>query len=450
MQRALEEMQWGQSLEIRKSIETDADEYGILYASLAGYDISSIISPSNGFISDYYRAARMNIYGDRLNNSVEERLKAVNRRLGEIVEHLDLFDFGVRLYAIGRHEAAIELLRKFASQYPSREVFNNLGLCYYQKAFLAYTKWKQNERDQDYHFMYRVCMPLDPVPRLEALRRQMATNPRQVFQDAVAKAIENFQEAVTRDPDYETALNNLGCAHLLKGELDFAKGNFKKANAQNPYCKEAYNNLGVAYCTENNWSLAMTHFLAALSQQADFLEPIFNLGVLSQQTGQIAKAKEYFEKYLQLDGTSIYADAARKKLGLVAPRQPLTKTATKLKRATLAATSGLQPGRWNQFLTPAAMISILHAAGQDTQYFQFESKSSNEKIAILLTTAGLPGVAADGVGIGAPENLLDEKYPYPYTVKPTTKGIFRTYESLGLVFEIRNHKVHSWYLYEVM
>lgn len=441
LQRAWEQWQWGQELEVRKNIETDADEYGILYASLAGYEVGAI----NSFIPEYYRAFQ----GDSTNKAVEVRLKALNRRLGEIIEHLDLFDYGVRLYAIGKYDVAIELLRKFASQYPSREVFNNLGLCYYQKAFIAYAKWKHNDRDSDFNLVYRVCTPLDPVSRLDVTRRPIV-NHRELFKEAVAKAIENFAEAVARDERYEIALNNLGCAYLLKGELDFAKGNFKKAMEHNPFCKEAHNNLGVAYLAEGNTGQAVTHFLAALSQQSDFPEPIYNLGVLSQQTNRSAKAKEYFQKYLQIDATSAYANAVRKYLGMAATNPPSRKIDVKRESDALFQATGLRTGRWNQFLTPVANISIFHAASRDTQFFQFESKPGKERIAMLLTTASFRGVAPDGVSIGAPESLLDEKYPYPHTVKQTTKGVFRVYDELGLIFEIRHHKVYGWFIYEVI
>jgi tetratricopeptide (TPR) repeat protein len=210
IQTLLTQMQWGQSLEVRKSIETDADEYGILYASLAGYDVGSIISPSNSFISDYYRTAGMDIHGDLTNNSVDDRIKAVNRRLGDIVDDLDLFDFGVRLYAIGKYDAAIELLRKFVTQYPSREVFNNLGICYYQKAFAYYAKWKYQERDKDPNLVFRVSAQIDPISRLQVTRATKTD--KQLFLEMIDKAIANFEEAKARDASYEVALNNLGCA----------------------------------------------------------------------------------------------------------------------------------------------------------------------------------------------------------------------------------------------
>ncbi|MGH7595316.1 MAG: hypothetical protein ACREOI_03145 [bacterium] len=160
---------------VNKILETEADEFGILYSSLAGYNVRAIISPANSFISDYYRAFGINPDGNVINNSVKDRQNALNRRLGEIVEYLDLFDFGVRLYAIGKYDVAIELFEKFVSHYPSREVFNNLGLCYYQKAFAYYAKWKHAQRGKDPNLDFRVSAQIDPLSRFEKTR-PMAAN----------------------------------------------------------------------------------------------------------------------------------------------------------------------------------------------------------------------------------------------------------------------------------
>ena len=53
MQKLWENVEWDISQQVRRTKETEADEYGQLYASLAGYDIRSNLSPSNSFISDY-------------------------------------------------------------------------------------------------------------------------------------------------------------------------------------------------------------------------------------------------------------------------------------------------------------------------------------------------------------------------------------------------------------
>ena len=52
----------------------------------------------------------------------------------QVVDELDLFHFGVRLAQLGRYEDAVRLLERFSHRFPGREVFNNLGFCYYELA----------------------------------------------------------------------------------------------------------------------------------------------------------------------------------------------------------------------------------------------------------------------------------------------------------------------------
>ncbi len=430
----------------RKILETEADEFGILYASLAGYETRAIDAD---FISSYYDAAGLNLHGEQRNNSPQQRLQAMQQRLAEIVEHLDLFDYGVRLHAMGRYEAAITLLEKFCSRYPSREVFSNLGLCYYQKARGHYEKWKHPVRDHDPHLTFPVSIPVDVVTRL-AQTRLLAAGQQQLFEEAIAAAIKNFEEAKARDANYELALNHLGCAYLLKGDLDFAKGNFKTARKLNPYFHEAHNNMGVLAILEGDTTEAIAHFSAARTDEPDFLEPLYNLGMWSYKIGRRMEAGVYFKKYLQKDSTSIHAGIVRKYLGLPRLQASSARNASKTAGQQVSAPGNLSRGRWNQFLTPTTSVSIFHAAEQDTEYFHLRSKSSPEKISILLTlNTNQSAVDENGLNIGAPSRVLEEKYPHPHAIKPTTRGAFWVYEDRGLVVEMRDQKIYNWYRFRV-
>ncbi len=429
-------------LETRKDLETQADEYGILYAALAGYDIRAIISPRNNFLISYYDSLGIAEGDEAVNNSVEARLQAVNRRLAGIITHLDLFHFGVRLYAIGQYDAALELLEKFAAQYPSREVFNNLGMCYYQKAFSHYAKWKNRLANTDPHLVFRVSAQIDPVSRLRTKSVEQNS-----FQEMIEKALKNFEEAKRQDEAYEIALNNLGCAHLLKGEVDFARGYFKKVLERKLADAASFNNLGVACMIEGEAGAAEDHFKKALSLNANYLEPIYNLGRLYHQIGRTNEATAHFKKYLQLDSTSLHADVVNELLG----KKPVATALAPLAESIGGKTPGQMPaptqGYSNQFVTPAAEIAIVHDPAQHVDHFQYVARYSGEKTAMLCALNGHKGSSANGISIGAPEKLLDEKYAYPYSVKTIGAGSWRVYDRLNLAFEVRNKKVRAWYLY---
>jgi len=423
----------------QKTFETEADEFAILYAALAGYDTDAIVSSTNNFISEYYGACGINMHGDAANNPVAERLNALNRRLNDISSHLDLFNFGVRLYAIGKYDAAIELLEKFVTQFPSREVFNNLGLCYYQKALAHYAEWKHETAGNDPHLIYRVSMAIDPVPRLR--NRSLDQH---AFHEMIAHAIKNFEEAKAKDANYETGLNNLGCAHLLKGEVDFAKGHFKKTLELKQNYHEAHNNLGVASVVEGRVSDAFENFKNALKLKPDYPESIYNLGRLSYQLGQTGAAKTYFKKYLQVDSASAYANIVRELLGQKIPTSPSPNFVESIDLPHPATEQS------NRIDTPAMEMFKFHDWRKQLDYFQFVAKATGEKIALRRAAEGHKGVSAKGIGIGASEKLVSEKYPYPHSIKATTTGALRVYADLNLVFEIRDGKVRAWYLYSAM
>lgn len=428
--------------EARKAIERQADEYGILYTALAGYDVRAIVSPRSNFLLAYYDSLGGGDYGEAAANSAESRLQAINRRLAGIVTHLDLFHFGVRLYVVGEYDAAIALLEKFAAQYPSREVFNNLGMCYYQKAFIHYAKWQERAADTDPHLVFRVSTQIDPVSRLRTKSVEQSS-----FQELIEQARKNFEEAKRQDETYAIALNNLGCAHLLKGEVDFARGYFKKVLELKSSDAASLNNLGVASMIEGEAGSAEEHFKKALRSDADYREPIYNLGRLYHQIGRINEATAHFKKYLQLDSTSLYAGVIHELLG----KKPAVRAFASVVESIGGKIPGQLPeatrGYSNQFIIPAAEITILHDPAQDVDHFQYVARNSGEKTAMICAQNNHKGSSANGIRIGSPEKLLDEKYAFPYSVKIVGAGSWRIYERLNLAFEVRNQKVRAWYVY---
>ena len=108
-----ERVQWGPSLESRKAIELQADEYGILYLLLAGYDVDAIVSSKQNFISEYYRFAKIDRYGGLSHPSEEERTQVIQKRMATILKHRVLFECALKFYAIGAYEEGIELLTEF-------------------------------------------------------------------------------------------------------------------------------------------------------------------------------------------------------------------------------------------------------------------------------------------------------------------------------------------------
>ncbi|MFQ5753225.1 MAG: tetratricopeptide repeat protein [bacterium] len=447
LSRLMEVVQWDFQDRTRKKIETEADKYGILYASLAGYDVDAIFS----FIPEYYRAAGINIHDDVTNNSVSERIRAVEGRLTDAIEHLPLFDFGVMLYAIGQYDAAIECLSRFVQYYPSREVFNNLGLCFYQKALSLYAKWKPDDVATNPNFIFKLAPQIDPVSRIRGIRRRGLENKyEQQLSQALSLCLENLEKAKNLDPGYEVSYSNLGCAYLLRGEVEFAIGNLKRAIKLNPSYKEAYNNVGVCYAVEGDAEAAKNSFLDASRISLTYSDPVFNLGQLYRLAGRNEEAASHYRRYLELDASGKYANMVRDYLGIRLSTTPLPD----FKEVILDRSPGhihinffteREPVR-----TSKAELRIHVPREKGVRYFHYRSVQEELKIFIIEVGENYKGHTKKEINIGDPDQVVEQRYPYPRRNIPSTKGEFWVFDEIGLVFQMRDGKVRGWFLFDIL
>ena len=370
----------------------------------------------------------------------------MQQRMASIVEHLDLFHCGVRLYVIGEHDAAIELFSEFVRQYPSREVYNNRGLCYYQKALALYSKWKPEDLKDNPNFVFKLSAQIDPVSQARILRRAIQPQYEQPVLEAIKQAFMDFKEAERLDWQYAVAQNNLGCAHLLKGELAFARGYFEKAIQLNSSYKEAYNNLGVCYVAEGNAEKGKLSFLDAGNFSPIYSDPYYNLGQLYTIAGRPEEAKPYYERYLQLDENSGYAAKVRAILGMSDLNHRIPDFSESIGNIPL---QNLLPygDNWRHFPITNAKVSIYHDKEQHVGYFYYRENRYNKTIRMAWTEKGYHGESTKLIQIGNPDQLVRERYPFLRKEVPSTLGAFWIYRDLGFVFEMRYGKVDEWYIY---
>jgi len=444
-----------QILRQRKALEKEADEYGILYASLAGFEVNSILSPANNLISKYVRNTGLTINPNIINFSPEVRTKLLLNKFSEVAEFLDLFEFGKLLYAIDRYDAAIVLFEKFKQKYPSKEVYNNLGVCYYQKAWGILNKLKGADIDTDPNFAFRLSTSADAFSGLKLKGPSPSGQDLSDFHRSIDKAISLFEKAKSMAYFYETTLNNLGCAYLLKGAVDFAKGCFKEARELNRFNKQAYNNLGVALIAEDdlkdeNASEAITNFFAALNIDDRYAAAIYNLGVLHLQRQEISAARKYFERFLELDKTSIYADMARLKISKVHNMTP----PQKIKQETIHGKPVLDVDKtnskvWKSYLASGSTVYVHHDTQNHLTFYKYSDNRLSQKITVVQAKSPNAEFLARGIRIGDPTSLIEERYPFSHTIRRTTISEYWNYGNPRLVFEIQKDKVIGWCLYDI-
>ena len=150
------------------------------------------------------------------------------------------------------------------------------------------------------------------------------------------RRIENaLLEAVEKNPSAETH-HALGVFYLTQRKFDDAIKELEQAVKADEKNAQFNNDLGVAFLEfadggdQNrkleNLARANEAFSKSLELNPEFPEARFNKSLTLQKLGLPAQAKESWEKYLEQDSTSKWADEARKNLEKIAVMQSVFKS----------------------------------------------------------------------------------------------------------------------------
>jgi Tfp pilus assembly protein PilF/peroxiredoxin len=141
-------------------------------------------------------------------------------------------------------------------------------------------------------------------------------------------AIERFRSAIASTPDYPDALNNLGYALLLSGNDAEARGLYEKALALQPDFPEALNNLGLLLGRAGELDRAERLFRDALARRAEYGEAANNLALVLVARGQskeavalletfVSKAPQFEGAYITLAKIHFNADRAEEGIAVL-------------------------------------------------------------------------------------------------------------------------------------
>jgi len=116
------------------------------------------------------------------------------------------------------------------------------------------------------------------------------------------KAISEFQEAVSLDPQNARFRHALGNVYLREGKIEGAISEFQEAVRINPRFSEALNDLGVAYLRQQSWEAAIGAFRRALANPR-YMSPeraYVNLGNIYHTQGRYELAAEEFRRLIDI------------------------------------------------------------------------------------------------------------------------------------------------------
>ncbi|MBT3879224.1 MAG: tetratricopeptide repeat protein [Candidatus Scalindua sp.] len=118
--------------------------------------------------------------------------------------------------------------------------------------------------------------------------------------DAI-KAIEEYENVLTLDPDNAEAHNNLGAIYKEQGNLDKALEHYQFVMTSNPGMDEVHNNLGVIYYLRGDHEKAVKEYQKALELNPDNLMCLVNLGLVYKAQGMGLKTIETLETILTIE-----------------------------------------------------------------------------------------------------------------------------------------------------
>jgi tetratricopeptide (TPR) repeat protein len=307
-----------------QSAEHQADAFGMLYASWAGYSPQTLLAQPDSFFEQWSRAT--GVAEDVAHPNAAARATFLRAQLAQVADDLDFFHFGVRLLELGRYDDALLLLERFQDRFASREVFTNLGLVHHQMALRELARC-------DGQIAMRFALPVeaDPVTLAERSRLRGGGDPADVCREAPAfrehwtAARRLLELARDRDPTYLPARVDLIATLLLGGRNAEAIVVSEEALKLDPEASALLNGraLGI-YLFGQESRLETTDTALGLLDQALKNEPaapavLWNRARILDERGRTAAARDAWRAYLAVDASGPRAEIARQRADVAPP-----------------------------------------------------------------------------------------------------------------------------------
>ncbi|KPA13960.1 Peptidase M48, Ste24p [Candidatus Magnetomorum sp. HK-1] len=200
--------------------EFHADDFAIVYMTMAGYNPLIIINnDGSNFFQEwhaYFGTNHMETNGSH--PPPKQRSQMIELRINDIVKSIQKFEIGIRLYQLGKYKDALVFLESFCEKFPSREVYNNIGLIYYQLGINQIAAC-----DPDLAYRFKLSTFIDPETRAENMRRNL-TQRSKCQSDFFQLALRYLRDACEKDPFYIPAFINYTSALIMTGQYVRAAG----------------------------------------------------------------------------------------------------------------------------------------------------------------------------------------------------------------------------------
>ncbi len=301
--------------DIRRKKELQADAYGLLYAAMAGFDPKHIVNEKGkNFFQEWVKQiSKAAVYSDADHPAPKQRAAFLLSYMNDVKKDIAIFELGVRLFQIGKKEDALDFFNTFMKKFPCREVYNNMGLIYYQKALESLAEY-----DKDRAYEFKLSAILDTDTRARHFRGREAAE--EAFDNNIRKAVNYFEEACKKDTLYLPARVNLSSALIVKGDFHGAMKALKDASRTEGNHPHVLNNQAIA-----NYYIALDMGMDAAEQALQILRNIlpseggysnalYNTGRIFFRQGKKQAAEKYWKQYADSGIRDIYTEIIREHL----------------------------------------------------------------------------------------------------------------------------------------
>ncbi|MCG6969690.1 MAG: tetratricopeptide repeat protein [Gammaproteobacteria bacterium] len=433
--------------------ELRADEKGVLFASMAGFNVGAVIGkdPKDNFFKEWERLLDVSrVASEPLDKDTHptsaQRTAGVLARLQQVSDQAELFHLGLLFYQSGNFEGAIAAFEEFLRHYPGREVHHNLAVSHHQLALSYLTTSTDKQSD----IPFKMSLTIDPITRASGSVFRGPQENRRRFEQHIATAIEYYEAAIKQDPSYLLAYKNLASAYVSNNEPFKAIALLKDAMKYTPNDAVLLNVLGVAFYNAENVEKAVEYLTQARKQDPDYADPLFNLGKVEYSRNNKSLAKNYWRQYMQLDSNSNWVKLLQAKYQLGGTENNSHGLVTQ-KNEMLA---GIQVGNYtdevpNEWGRPSKTQFPLKNTRHTTLRFKngITTITEGEEIRVLLAEAGYRGKTKNGVKIGDGQQKVIDAYGMPTMDLTTTQGSSLVYVNEGITFQLRDNKVVAWVVY---
>lgn len=228
--------------------ETQADDKGLFYAAIAGYEPFEIQPKLLDAIYTSYQLKDEVGYPTKL-----ERKDIANNAIVKSKQLYEVFKQGLRQIKDKNFDSAIESFTIVNNSFPSRENWNNMGVAKASKALLLKPK-----KSEEYKFPNRFLYPLEVENKsrlsLETTRNDIDRG--QQMTELLLSAQKDFQEAIRLDQNFTKGSINLACVYELLGKYNLALGTIEELTKEQQNSNEALRILAITYFHSNQESKA--------------------------------------------------------------------------------------------------------------------------------------------------------------------------------------------------